>query len=152
MKAYQIYLENYLTTVKYKLPWDEHSNNVEVFKNPSQSEISKILNNSKYKEIRIAYMKDGSILVWDGDAAHKSVFDYNPELKENALDTYYFSKNTFRIHKDRYDEYGKTLTKKQQEQILKTLKEYFPQAEIHPNLIFRYSNKILGKPNETGNI
>jgi hypothetical protein len=159
VEKYKEVKESYMTTVRpSKAPWEkEQRPPLEIFKNPTKNEINKILSNSDFNEARIVVTKDGNVLVWNGDATHIQVLEKNKKLLDNTLDTYYYSPITLRIHKDKYITnsgkfFGKDLTEEQQRQIIKVLKKYFPMADIHPRILFRYSDNILGKPNNTGNI
>jgi len=71
---------------------------VEIFKNPSSSEINNTIRNDSQKNIRGLLYKDGTIFIWPSDVPHETMQYVNKELDFNQYHFYTEGKNWIRFH------------------------------------------------------
>lgn len=133
MKFTQLLDESYWKTVKPKREYTMvRANSVELFKNPTPSEIISIIRTEHHENdiyavpsVRIAVYENGDVYVWDGNIFHKSVEKYIPK---KYYGMYYDASHPFLVQTDsisnkEWDNF------KNQKVILDKLKKMFPKAK-----------------------
>jgi hypothetical protein len=140
----------------YEMAWDRTlripglkggMHDLDVHRNPSRAEFSKLLNTSRSKVLRGSILRNGDLLVWDAWYAFHGDVDHHPEyLDHGNLNAYLYFRpnqpvmmNDIQYHREDDGEYGPLLQSK------------VDAVRANPSLIRIYGKNfpIIGVDNDT---